>query len=283
MEIDEIVFRTDLVTVGRFRCPTQHAHFRDSGPIRQSCFVFPRTSVVIEHEGRRPFVTDSTIATLYNTGQRYERRPIHRDGDRCDWFAVSDDLLRDAVRPFDPEAADNPRGAMRFANTFVPSLLYLEQRRLFTRITNASDPDPLETEELVIALLGRVIGAAYRGRPSNDGRHQPRAAAQNLSLSEAVRERLARSFRNRVTLGALAQAVGCSPFHLSRAFRSVTGSTIHEHLMRLRVRTTLEDLTTGASLSDVALAAGFSSHSHFTAAFRRAFGTPPSRAFRARF
>ena len=59
-------------------------------------------------------------------------------------------------------------------------------------------------------------------------------------------------------------------------FRAVTGQTIHAYRMQLRVRSALERIERASDLSAVALALGFSSHSHFTASFRRAFGVTPS-------
>ena len=290
MEVDKILFRTDLVTIGRFRCPVGHSHFRDSGPIRQSCFVFPRTSVVIEHEGRRPFVTDATIATLYNAGQRYERRPISPDGDRCDWYGVSSDLLRDAVRPYDPDAADSPAGAMRYDHAPVAASLYLDQRRLFESVASGERrndmsgerSEPLEIEESSLSLLGRVLRSAYRRSPMSATSSGRRATAQRLDVADAARAYLADAYRDRVSLADVARAAGCSPFHLCRSFRAATGSTVHRHLTALRLRAALERLGDGVDLSRIALESGFSSHSHFTAAFHAEFGVAPSRTFRAR-
>src|SRR5438045_2518660 len=112
---DRIVFATDSVTIGAFRCATEHPAFRDSGPIKQDCFVFPRTTVVIEHANARPFIADPTIITLYNREQRYQRRPVSADGDRCDWFAVSPEVLRGALLHRDRAAAESSR-PIRFAH-----------------------------------------------------------------------------------------------------------------------------------------------------------------------
>jgi AraC family transcriptional regulator len=55
--------------------------------------------------------------------------------------------------------------------------------------------------------------------------------------------------------------------------------TLHHYLLELRMRLALERCgADGSSLSRVALELGFSSHSHFTAAFRARLGFPPSRA-----
>ena len=65
--------------------------------------------------------------------------------------------------------------------------------------------------------------------------------------------------------------------HLSRIFQHHTGFTIHRYLVQLRMRQALERLAGGEqNLTMLALDLGFSSHSHFTDAFRREFGCAPS-------
>src|SRR4051812_26270265 len=107
--VDADLFRTCRVAIGMFRCPLSYPSFRDTGPIQQFLMVFPRTSVWIAHEGSRRFLADPTVATIYNHGQRYERFPSSADGDRCDWFAMSDGLAREIVSAFDEAAAESPR------------------------------------------------------------------------------------------------------------------------------------------------------------------------------
>ena len=52
---------------------------------------------------------------------------------------------------------------------------------------------------------------------------------------------------------------------------------VHRYLSRLRLRTALERLEQGSQdLTALALDLNFSSHSHFTDAFRREFGFTPS-------
>src|SRR3954451_10538045 len=130
---DRVLFATDSVTIGAFRCATDHTSVRDSGPIQQDCFVFPRTAVVIAHSRARAFVADPTIVTLYNRAQRYERRAVSRDGDRCDWFAVSHDVLRDALVQRDRRATESER-PIRFTHATSDAPTYLEQRRVFTHV-----------------------------------------------------------------------------------------------------------------------------------------------------
>lgn len=244
--------------------------------------MFPRTSVVIEHEGRRPFVSDPAIATLYNTGQRYERRAISPDGDRCDWFAVSSDVLRDAVRPLDPSAADDASHVIRHEHARVDSSLYLEQRRLFDSVRTGRCQDPIEVEERVLALLGRVLQAAYAPGSLAGPSNNRRATRQRALAVDDARTFVGPRVTSRLSLSDIAVAAGCSPFHLCRAFRAVMGSTVHEYLTALRLRVALDRMDRVSDLTEVALSCGFSSHSHFSAAFKRAFRVTPSQVLRAR-
>ena len=66
-------------------------------------------------------------------------------------------------------------------------------------------------------------------------------------------------------------------FRLCRAFRRVSGETMTSYRLRLRLLSSLESLRAGVAITEVALAHGFSSHSHYTAAFRAEFQTTPNR------
>jgi AraC family transcriptional regulator len=73
--------------------------------------------------------------------------------------------------------------------------------------------------------------------------------------------------------------VDCSPFHLARQFRSITGETIARYLLRLRLAIALERLAEGEDdLMRLACELGFAHHSHFSARFRDVFGLTPSAA-----
>jgi AraC family transcriptional regulator len=83
------------------------------------------------------------------------------------------------------------------------------------------------------------------------------------------------------SLGELAALCGCSPFHVSRAFRETAGVSLRRYIGRLRTRVAAERLAAGArDLTSLGLDVGYADHSHFTNSFRREWGVPPSR-FRA--
>ncbi|HET9711379.1 MAG TPA: AraC family transcriptional regulator, partial [Pyrinomonadaceae bacterium] len=98
------------------------------------------------------------------------------------------------------------------------------------------------------------------------------------NLAEAAKTYLAAKMSERITLDDVARAVHASPFHLARIFQQQTGVPVHRYLTQLRLRASMERLAEGADdITAVALELGFSSHSHFTDAFRREFGRPPSK------
>jgi AraC family transcriptional regulator len=174
--------------------------------------------------------------------------------------------------------------AIRHLHAAVSPGLYLRQRRLFVSLQSDTPPDLVEIEETTIGLLNELLASAYsHGRCRSSPDQRTRAVRQHRDVAFAARRVLNRTYRRALGLRGLAAAVGCSPFHLCRAFRDVTGSTIHAHLTTLRLRAALESLQDARDMTAVALDAGFSSHSHFTAAFRRSFGVTPSRALRATF
>src|SRR5262249_411627 len=82
-------------------------------------------------------------------------------------------------------------------------------------------------------------------------------------------------------LSDVADAVGASSTYLTDVFSRFEGVSLHRYVTQLRLARALVELPEAGDLTSLALDLGFSSHSHFTLAFRRAFGCTPS-TFRAR-
>lgn len=124
--------------------------------------------------------------------------------------------------------------------------------------------------------------AAFAARVLREGLDaiaaRPSATARQRALATRVRHALAARGPRPLRVTDLARALDCSLFHLIHTFRRVEGTTICAHHAQLRLRGAAITLAEapGADLSSLALDFGFSSHSHFTAAFRRAFGMTPS-------
>jgi AraC family transcriptional regulator len=270
-----VVYETDLVRVGMFRCEPNHPFFENSGTVEHDCFVFPRTAVVIEHDHDRPFVANPNVVTFYNQGDEYQRRPIAPDGDRSDWFAVRHDIVLDILRSMAPEVDQRPERPFRVTHALSTPRAYAFQRQLFTRLTRRPFVEPLQIEEGVIQLLESVLRSARRHSDRCEAIGDPRRRADLVHAAKTI---LSGEFAGNMTLSELASRLDVSVFHLCRVFRRLAGCSIHEYRRQLRLRWSLERLNTRQprSLVDCALEAGFSSHSHYGSAFRRSFGQTPS-------
>ncbi len=143
---------------------------------------------------------------------------------------------------------------------------------LRTRLLQALSPeaggDGLAGEELVLALLrGAFAANGANGRP---------AGGTTARLVRRAKEFLEAEFANPVRLADVGRAVGASPAYLTDVFRRVEGTSLHRYLVQLRLARALVELPHAEDLTALALDVGFSSHSHFSDAFRRSFGCTPS-------
>jgi AraC family transcriptional regulator len=241
--------------------------------------VFPRTAVWIQNEGARRFLADPSLTTIYNRAQRYRRFAADDDGDRCDWFAVSDDVAREIAAAFDPAAGALER-PFRFQSAPSTATLYYRQREVLCGIERG-ELDAFAAEEAIIGVVTSVLAHAY-GRSPEPLAHRGPANARRRALAEAARLEILRTLHENRSVSDLAAALDTSPFHLCRVFRAQTGRTMHEYRTELRVRRALDLLgeQRSATLAEIAHRLGFASHSHFVRALRRYIGVTPTSARR---
>ncbi|MCF2527327.1 helix-turn-helix transcriptional regulator [Yinghuangia soli] len=152
----------------------------------------------------------------------------------------------------------------------VPARLDLGHRVLTAACRSGADR--FETTEAVHALLRQIT----THRPPDGLDRRPDTVRAHRMLVAEVRAALLDD-PSAPTLTDLARHAGCSPFHLSRVFRQVTGNTLGCYRNQLRTRSVLEHLADGAdNLADLAAAHGFSDHAHLTRTLRRHLDTTPS-------
>jgi AraC family transcriptional regulator len=236
--------------------------------------VFPRTSVTITHAGKAAVVADPNIVMFYNRGQIYTRGKLSDKGDLCEWFSVDPGLVADALRPFDEYVDDHPCKPFSFINGPSDPHCYLTQRLVVDIILQNQRADPLFIEETVLLMLRRVIENVYEQRGIFAGET---GNSMDREVADALQKMLATRFNQKISLEQIARDLNYSPFHLCRIFHKHIGQSIHQYLRHLRLRTSLEYVTqANTDLSRLAIDLGFSSHSHFTEAFRKTFGTAPS-------
>lgn len=87
---------------------------------------------------------------------------------------------------------------------------------------------------------------------------------------------LGRDLAEPPTLEEIGREIGCSPFYLSRTFSREMGMTIPQCLRTLRMRYAAELLRSSRfNVTEVALAVGYSSLSHFSKVFCQTVGSCP--------
>jgi AraC-like DNA-binding protein len=282
--LDAILFESAAVTIGSFRVAPDDPRFHDSGPIENDVFVFPRTAVWIRHAGSDAFAANPNVITLYNRGQTYRRDRISAIGDCCEWFALSPEIVAEAAARFAPAVADARQAPFPTTHVHSDPRLFLQARLLVHDLLTAPAGDELRVEEVCIELLHAVLASAYRN--SRTGRRcASRTEMHHRALAEDVAAWLAVAYRRRDGLAQLARMFDVSPGHLCRVFRRHTGQRLHRYRDELRLRAAAEEVLHAGDLTALALDLGYSSHSHFTAAFRRTFSTVPAdvrRVLRAR-
>jgi AraC family transcriptional regulator len=134
----------------------------------------------------------------------------------------------------------------------------------------AADQQDQELQPIIDSLLG-LVGLSL------DTVMEPwRASPRTQRLITRAKEFLEAHLGDPIRLTDVAHAVGASPAYLTDVFSRVEGIPLHRYLMQLRLARALVDLPDARDITTLALDLGFSSHSHFTLVFRRAFGCPPS-------
>jgi|1185.fasta_scaffold101571_2 AraC-like DNA-binding protein len=276
--------------LGRFRCPPADEEWRaenDIGPLAH--VVFPERPVTITRTATGPQLGDRNWALLYRPGQRYQRHLVDPDGDECTFVALSPQLYGDLL-----ESDRSASAAFDAGRVLVEDRTWLGYQECLAAAGQGGERD-------VERALRDVLHEVLR-RPSDPATTSPADAATDDReaagpwpveaaadpATSAVREAdrrvheacriLATRLDERITLPAVAEAVGLSTYHFCRLFRATTGLTVHAYRKRLRLRaafSTCASLTHG-NLSEVAMALGYASHSHMTTEFRTALAITPS-------
>jgi AraC family transcriptional regulator len=106
-----------------------------------------------------------------------------------------------------------------------------------------------------------------------------------LSRINRVIDHISTHLADPLPLERLARLAHFSPFHFHRIFRSLVGEPVHAFVRRLRLERAVFQMAHGppATLTDIALGAGFGSSSDFSRAFRQAYGFRPRDYSRERF
>lgn len=150
--------------------------------------------------------------------------------------------------------------------------LQREATRLATLISWCDALPAAIREDALRMILDQVAAIEPPARSAARGE-------RSLTLVQRVRELVQETSTPR-SLKDLAASVGASPVYLTSLFRQIEGMPIYRYQARLRLARSLRRLSETDDITTVAMDLGFANHSHFTTAFKAAFGLTPS-AYRA--
>jgi len=226
--------------------------------------VFPYRGVYVRHLGGDDAVAEANQALFFNADEGYRVSHPVVGGDASLSLWVSEPVLRELA----PQAQlrDGPIAFRRHRlriDARAQALVALLRHGL-----GRNAVDTLQAETLVLTLVRRSLGE----RTS----HAAGASAGRQKLADRAKLALSTDLGRRWTLAEIADEVGVSPVYLTQVFQQVEGMPLYRYQLRLRLARALDLLGQYDDLTALGLDLGFSSHSHFTAAFRQAYGRTPA-------
>jgi AraC-like DNA-binding protein len=232
----------------------------------QSTFlVFPYRGVYVRHVGRHESVAEGNQVVLFNKGEDYRISHPVEGGDACLSVGVAEHWLEELA----------PKEEMRGGNELA---LRRHRRRIDARTQalvatlryslDRHVAETLEAESLTLALIRRALGE----RTS----HTTRGSIGRQKLVDRAKLLLSSDPARRWTLGDIGAAIGVSPVYLTQVFQQVEGMPLYRYQLRLRLARALDLLGRYENLTTLSMDLGFSSHSHFSSAFRQTYGRTPA-------
>ena len=260
------LLETGLALVEDVRSNAHSGSVGAEGFSPEAQLVLPYRGLFVWEVGRDAVVGDPNQALFVAPGEEFRMRHPLPGGYAELIVTPSEPLLEELTGRPGRSARLHPLFRLR-SRRIDPRLQLARARFLGLAATGA---EPLEAEELLLSLLRTALGEE---RPAL----QPARCTQRLM--ERAKTYLAAELDRSISLAEIARAVGASPGYLTQLFRAVEGIPLHAYLTQLRLARALVELPHAEDLTELALELGFSSHSHFSARFRQAFGLTPS-AFR---
>lgn len=227
--------------------------------------VFAYRGVYLRHVGSDQAVADANHVLFFNAGEGYQVSHPIGGSDASLSLAVADDLLSELA----PKPILNDRGIAAFRRQY--QRIDPRAQTLVALLRHCLDHgtiEPLEAESLALTLVCRSLGP----RTSRECR----ATYASRRLADRVKVLLAGDLSRRWTLTDIAAEIRSSSVYLTQVFQRVEGIPLYRYHLRLRLARALDLIARCDDLSALAADLGFSSHSHFSAAFRQAYGRSPT-------
>ena len=259
------LLKSQTVTIRDVYCRGSCSHQSAEECATATELVFPYRGLYVRHLARDHAVAEANQVLFFNAREGYRVSHPVAGGDASLSLAVREPQLREiAAHSF---LRDGKMLAFRQQRVRIDAraqaLVALLRHRLRQKIA-----EPLEAETLALTLVQRALGPRTT--------HAAGATVGRQRLVDRVKFVLASDLGRRWTLAEIAAEVRASPVYLTQVFQQVEGLPLYRYQLRLRLARALDLLRQYDELTALSLDLGFSSHSHFSAAFRQAYGRSPS-------
>ena len=259
------LLRTDTLTIRDVVCDGTCRHISAEECTAATHLVFPYRGVYVRHLGRSDAVAEANQVLFFNEAEGYRVSHPISGGD------ASLDLMMDdtAVRELVPKGLARQGSAVAFheprlrIDPRTQALVALLRHSLSRNVA-----ETLEAETLALTLVRRALGE----RTS----HAAGASPGRRKLVDRAKLVLSTDLTRRWTLAEIGAEVGVSPVYLTQVFQQVEAMPLYRYHLRLRLARALDLLGRYDDLTTLSGDLGFSSHSHFSAAFRQAYGRTPA-------
>lgn len=259
------LLRSPTVTIRDTYCAGSHPDQGQEEHTATTQLVFPYRGVYVRHVGADQAVAEANQVLFFNAQEGYRVSHPVRGGDASFTLVIHESLLHELA----------PRDLLRAG----PGLAFRRQRlridaraqalvAMLRHSLRQKIAEPLEAESLAFTLANRALGPRTT--------REPGATFARQRLVDRVKLVLASDLKRRWTLAEIAAEVRGSPVYLTQVFQQVEGLSLYRYQLRLRLARALDLLDEYDDLTTLGLDLGFSSHSHFSAAFRQVYGRSPS-------
>lgn len=277
--VEDLLFQSPHVQIVKFRVPT-HSEFWGfehpdlCGPAIYFCMAPFRRSWVTR--GIELVCTPHDVC-FTNSAEVVALEPVGSGDALGSAFSFDLSVVLDVVGEYDPTVVHT---AEPFSHSHAPAdpYVYRIHHELVSSLDGAIEPDPVRTEETVLELLSRVVAAAYRLRCIRPKRARWPVRKRHWAAVQDAVELMSLRHAEKLLLSEIAAVTELSMPYFCRVFKRLTGSTVHGYLTQLRLRFALARLLDAGDLTQLSLAHGFCDMAHFSVAFRREFGVPPTLA-----
>jgi len=227
--------------------------------------IFPYRGVYVHHVGQDQAVAEANQVLFFNAYEKYRVSHPVPGGDGSLTLVIDEAHLHEMARPdiLHRSSRITFRQRRLRIDARAQALVALLRHRLHQNVA-----EPLEAEALALTLVRRTLG------PRSS--HAPGATVGRQKLVDRAKLLLSSDVMRRWTLSEIASELRVSPVYLTQVFQQVEGLPLYRYQLQLRLARALDLLARSNDLTTLAFELGFSSHSHFSSAFRQQYGYSPT-------